>query len=188
MLGGFLLLILLASTAFAQMSGPDKKDVLGWQETRWGMTQDELFKLFSDSIVKRSQRNFYLKPGGSSERYGYVDYVIPEMKVAGDVFEVSFVMDIKTYQLIEVDLSLKDYKKAASTQSIVFDKLEELLTQKYGPPTYKNESITSVVNRVRHWAFHTTTIKLDFHYMKGIDMTIFHLTYEPSKNEDLEKL
>lgn len=178
-----LLLVSIVGSAFSQDLKP--KDLLGWQDTRWGMTDQELLALplpFETS----PKRNHLLKPGGE-ERYAYSVRYLPNYELAGGKFKVEFFMDIKTDRLVSVYFSPSEHADNVQIINLFFERLDASLTQKYGPPSYKNDaSVGGALKRTRQWAFPTSLIELNF--QAATYYNALGLEYKPSKGSDANKL
>jgi len=163
------------------LSGYSQKidDVPGWQEARWGMTEEELKSTFKDLRKLDKRENFF--DGDQYADYQITDYVIEERK-----YNVFFLMGKESGKLATVLVKLKE-PPAGAIQKVLFDGLESLLTRKYGKPTYEKNDPDSVVPSLkRQWAFPTTTIELN--YLSSRYLTMISIKYFPSKSSDLDKI
>lgn len=166
-------------TAEALARAASGKDVLGWQQGWWGMTADELLRTFSPQIKKLPKRDIY--------RGTYAEYIIPDYRVESDPYTVIFQMDNRTNRLAQVLIRSGEYSKD-SPYLRAFDRLEALLSQKYGSVRYrKDNDDRQFMKRERQWVFPTTTIELSYTFMQGIssDLTI---RYYPTAASDTNKL
>ena len=163
-----------------------QNDVLGWQGSRWGMTEMDIVRTFGASLKKLSKRNLY--------KNRYVDYVIPNLNLNKEIFTVHFQMDARTNRLIQILISL-DQRESDSPRNDIFLGLEEILSQKYGTPSYKKDKEDKIGSfltiRERQWSFPSTIIELNYDYSKNyngifsIDVTI---RYFPASLSDANKL
>lgn len=166
-------------TAEALARAGSGKDVLGWQQGWWGMTADELLQTFGPQVRKLPKRDIY--------RGTYAEYVIPDYSVENDPYTVIFQMDNRTNRLAQVVIRSGEYSKDSPYMG-AFDRLEALLTQKYGPVRYrKDDDDRRFMKHERQWVFPTTTIELSYTFMQGIssDLTI---RYYPTASSDANKL
>lgn len=166
-------------TAEALARAASGKDVLGWQQGWWGMTADELLQTFGARIKKLPKRDIY--------QGTYAEYVIPDYSVESDPYTVIFQMDNRTNRLAQVLIRSEEYSKD-SPYLAAFDRLEALLSQKYGSVRYrKDDDDGRFVKRERQWVFPTTTIELSYTFMQGIsnDLTV---RYYPTASSDANKL
>lgn len=160
------------------------KDVLGWQQSWWGMTTNEIVEAFG-SVLKRPQKR---------ETYSgkYVEYEIYNYKVGVDSYTVVFQMDNRTRRLAQI-LITWDQESSSSKDSPntgAFDRLEELLTKKYGPVRHKRDdeiNILGNISRERTWVFPTTSIDLDYSFSQGVGDTV-RIRYYPTVSSEANKL
>jgi hypothetical protein len=178
-----LLLLLLPQTTAPAQTATSLKDVLGWQEARWGMTTEELQKQFGGKLSKRVKKDYAVK---GEKRYAYADYEIKGLDLADDVFDVDFLMDIDTHQLIGIRVQTAEDKQYDSQARVIFEKVEKSLQQKYGTPGHaENEPGRTISTRTRRWVFPTTTIELRL--LTGFYNLVL-VTYEPTLSKDAVKL
>lgn len=143
------LLLLLLITMSNQTSLAQNADVKGWGNTTWGMSEDQLIKLYP--AIKRISEN----------RLTLSNIVIGMSK-----YEVILVMD-RSKKLKEVFVAANEKDMILKRQ---FDELEKELSLKYGPPALKNRPSSTVANEaVSAWTFPSTTIELSYVLMRGLD-------------------
>lgn len=155
-------------------------DVKGWSKTRWGMTNDEILNLFKGKAlrVKKEIRD-------NDQTYSTIK--INNFDINGTDFEVFFYMGIKDGKLQKV---LLRHKNAINS---MFGSFEQLLTEKFGPPSHKDFSQSQVsrrdFKRTATWIFPSTKIELTFITMYPI-ATYLAIWYSDRsyKHETLEKL
>lgn len=95
------------------------------------------------------------------------------------MYDVRFYMDNKTGGLKTISIFCKEHEKSA-----ICHRLEELLTQKYGKPSYRNDDTDGLFkNRKICWHFPSTTITLA--YVEGAFLA---LQYDRRKKGTLNKL
>jgi len=161
------IVLLLSYACFSQ-----KRDILGWENTCWGMKEEDIIRVFGSKLQKLSERKEYTQAGG------YVDYVIPKYE-KGD-FSVLFLMNNKTRLLSEVYIK---YNKENSNISFEtqFRRLKVLLDQKYGTASYnKDEKDDSSIYLFSKWEFETTTIELSHLWSPLTKTLVFGISYIPS--------
>jgi hypothetical protein len=166
---------------FSCLANGQVKDLAGWQDTRWGMNQKELLAVKGLSLQKLAERNDYQTAG---VRYGYADYG-SELLIEGITpLQAQFVMDLKTDKLTEVYITPHDWRESSQAiKDLYFERLDALLTDKYGSPKYSNDSTTGrYPSRTRRWSFPTTIIELKF-----TGGTISHLSLDYISAERSEK-
>ena len=133
------------------------KDLLGWEEVRWGMTADDIARLFGS----RAERV------PSVEAYGdwYYLYTVP-VNLQGEQYTAILLMDYTTSKLARVDIRLNQYESPAPRED-VFTALEAMLTQQYGQPDSKKDEPRSDNWRIgRSWKFQTSTVELWLYWHK----------------------
>jgi hypothetical protein len=153
--------------------------VLGWQDARWGMTEDDLVRTFGSSLQRLPKRELF--------QGAYVDQVIPNFILNGEVFTVRFQMDPRTKRLIQILIRL-DQMDSSSSRSDAFFSVEELLQQKYGAPTYKKDETEHLISLDRRWVYPTTTIELHYSFIRSISASTLTISYFPSNISDANKL
>lgn len=154
------------------------KDILGWQQSWWGMTANELVQTFGDSLEKLPKPYIYSKL--------YAEYIIPNYNVGKDPYTVIFQMDNRTHRLAQVLILSEEFPKDSPYLS-QFDRLEALLSQKYGTVRYKRDKDESLINHERQWVFPTTTIELSYTFIKGVSNEV-SIRYYPTASSDANKL
>lgn len=173
----------LALLAALTMTAYSQKDLAGWQDTRWGMTEKELLETVKTGIKKLEKRATY-------DDGLYVDYTIPDYEIEGRKYEVSFQFDGKTNKLARV--LIKDYslQKVTIPQDGAFNALETLLTRKYGAAGYKKDDKgRDDMSLKRQWVLPTTTLELSYSWLGGeLKFSLLTITYFPTKSGDLDKI
>ncbi len=155
------------------------RDVLGWREARWGMTDEQVAAAFGSELHRRSPLSY---PGDGS----YIMYDIPSYGVDRDTFGVIFSMDSTSRTLREVEL----LAMSRSPQFDAFDRLEAALVRKYGAATSKtqHESLIGSVDFNRVWVFPTTIIELTLHYNKDVPANWLTVRSHPAEDSTTRKL
>jgi hypothetical protein len=136
-------------------------DVLGWQETRWGMTEEQA----AASLGKEGRR------------------VAPPEKFKGLYVPLKATVEISGHKL-DALLQFSDQTKTlrqvllrATTDSLeLWAKLRDLLAEKYGPPSQSG--------KVRLWKFKTTVIELDRLSIPGVIGQVTVRYYPASEYQD----
>lgn len=157
----FLLLVMFSNYAY----GLD--DVAGWKNTKWGMTYKEALELFPEAAER------YTKDGAK-----YL--AIKDISVS-DIFMDGTIDFDKNNKIHRVVLSLPITTNNESSHL----KLKQLLTEKYGQPTFNDTKYMSrgSYNSKTVWKFATTTIELDYNVMKNLNVYILILLYTPTREE-----
>lgn len=165
-------------------AGDSAADVPGWQDTRWGMSPDELKKLYGDKITAKSQDN------------GKEILTLAKYELFGTDFDVSFFWKdgVKLSRVVvgifkpETDLS---HVASKLVSSLRFKYGEgKILEQKYTEPSFLTigNSTTNVLGsntmKIR-WLFPSTLITYSHQLiMLGPAQpgaSIISVTYEPNE-------
>ena len=137
------------------------EDIKGWNKARWGMTEREIANAFKGKVEQLRE------PIIDKQEGIYVKQEINDLTFANTKFTVSFVMDDKSNQLMEVVLTPK-----GSHFRVLFGILEKKLVTKYGPVTYRDKEDIDMqklgkngygqdqISRV--WRFPSTLITLEY--------------------------
>jgi hypothetical protein len=164
------LAVLLLTASTSSQNKP--KDVQGWEETRWGMTSEEIGK----TLGSRARKLANIEGYGN----GYYEYLVPGINLQGLSFTALLVMDYNTMKLSRVDLRLDEYKSEKPRED-VFGALESMLTALYGPPdTKKDERRSDQWTMARDWRFQTTTIELGLYWHSDDHSGNVGIYYSPS--------
>ena len=117
-------------------------DLLGWQQTRWGMTEAEIVLAVGANRLERIERAKYQNM--------YADLVVPLVEVGKYRFDVIFQMDNQSDKLAQVIVTHDADPSFESTGPR--DQAIEILSEKFGRPSRVGTSDTW------RWHFPTTTI------------------------------
>ena len=148
-IGTIALLVTLFSVVAAGQSKP--KDVLGWEDTRWGMTAEDIAKLLGE----RAKRVPSVKVYGD----WYYLYTVP-VNLKGQTYTAILLMDYSTAKLVRVDVRLDQYESPTPRED-VFNAFDALLTQQYGQPDSKQDERLSDRRGIGNtWKFPTSTVEL----------------------------
>jgi hypothetical protein len=132
------------------------KNMNGWHNARWGMTDVEILKTFDGQAVRLNKAVPYGKYLAAIE--------INKIEIADIPLSVRFLMDTNSMKLARVQLQPinKDKGSNGDPSSLLwFTLLEIELTKKYGPPLYKD--VKKDHGRTDYdvlWYFPDTSIKL----------------------------
>lgn len=160
-----LLTIILFSAEIAKGVG-DPKNIAGYGKTTWGMTPDEVVNAEAPRAEKLENPEKFKKGLGIVK--------INEIQIGVRKFNATFIFDETVQKLYQVNLKSVE-EKNASINAATFSTLEKLLTEKYGPPLYKEG--TQVVS----WKLPKTTINLRHMHIPGV-ITRVAVTYKPTKS------
>jgi hypothetical protein len=153
------------------------KDVLGWRNARWGMSEQDIVRAFSSKLKKLGKKDVF---------FGlHVDYVIPDFGLERELFTVFFQMDDATNKLSQVLIRLNEQESKVAREQI-FNRLESLLTSEYGHPNYTKDERYSFefkgIDLSRKWKFPTTTIELGYGWDNQINANLLTISYFPTKS------
>jgi hypothetical protein len=180
-------ILFFSSSAFCDAP----EDVAGWKECTWGMTSEQI-RNSVDHVTELPERKEYSVLGS------YAELGIPNYKIAGGTFNVYFRMSNRSDRLVSVCLMLIK-SEANVPQKHLFDKLEALLTRKYGDAIWSNDDVVSITAAyTREWTFPTTSISLYYQYVialpgmlddvQSIVGGMMYVEYSPTVNWDEDKL
>lgn len=152
-----------------------QKDVQGWREAKWGMTENEILEAFKGEAVRLDK----IEEWGQLNLYASIG--INNYDIDGNKYGVNFAMDKTTKKLKMVQISLLDH-----TSGLVrthFRDLEKLLTEKYGAPSFKNASDKILNEIVVSWNFPSTIIEINYSNITSRNEYL-HLDYSVPRGKD----
>jgi len=158
-----------------------QKDVNGWQEAKWGMTEDEVLEAFKGEAIRLDKIVAYQ---ASYASIGIINY-----DISGDKYLVHFIFDENKKNLQRIAIT----PEATTILDFHFRRLEQLLTEKYGIPYFKN-TVTAMGGdkSVVAWNLESTIIELNFINIKLADIQYLNINIHPAKEiwkiEHLETL
>jgi len=121
-------------------------DVAGWENTRWGMTEDQIRALYPQApkTPAKAPRSTNL----------YVPLVVEDWDLYGYGAEIHFQMDetTKTLEQVVININCEDLVAA-------FDHTSQHLQQRFGPPDMWL-SCGQVSWRSNYWPFPSTVVQL----------------------------
>ncbi len=163
--------------SFAQLCFSQPKDVLGWEKSRWGMSNKDLVSVFGSRLQKLPKRQTFLK--------WHTDHVIP-VELIGGAYTVFFQMADDTDQLSQVLVRLNEMKSHTPREDL-FNMLASSLTDDYGEPTaktndrYQCSTKFNCIDLSRTWRFPTTTIELSYGWDDQIFASTLTIRYFPTR-------
>ena len=172
----FALLVLFLALSPPCYSQP--KDVLGWEGARWGMSSEDIVRVFDERVKKLPKTELFLGL--------HVDYVIPEFELQGKQFTVYFQNSDNTKTLSQILIRLTELESLEPREKI-FNNLESLLKRQYGKPLdLIDERRTSVdgflfIDLTRIWRFPTTTVELAYSWDNQINASLLTIRYFPTR-------
>src|SRR5947209_7188490 len=119
-------------------------DLLGWQQTRWGMSEAEIIVSVGKEQLKKTPRQKY--------QGMYSDLMIPSVDVGKIPFDIIFQMEEASNQLSQVLVSNIGDPQLGCAGAVAAAR--KLLTERFGTP----ERIGS--SDGWQWVFPTTTIEI----------------------------
>ena len=128
------------------------KDVPGFLDTRWGMTEQEILDVMKDRVIKLKARKDYRFNWYAT--LGMKEYVLDSNK-----YSVYFLMNNKTNKLEQVNLNIFYQNIEDNYKS--FESLKKALSLQYGPPTaeeIKTQPKTNMKILRAVWFFPSTII------------------------------
>lgn len=111
-------------------SGDETRDINGYGKTVWGMSADEVLNTEPDRVEKLD------KPEKFNMSVAILG--IKEIQIGSNKFRARFLFADKDKKLIQVNL-MSFEQNNPGINSRIFSSIEQLLTEKYGVPTYKQE-------------------------------------------------
>lgn len=188
------LFIILFVICTSNYSFGQPKDVEGWNKARWGMTENEVLKVLEGKATAIEKPQKY--QGLSKQWDAYAPVVLDEIEIGNDKYTVDFIFDDNDKKLIMVIVSIKD----KSPSEVQFSSLEQMLTEKYGSPSFTKDDktpdkrlSTGVVlegsdSLERAWNFPSTIIELKYLYMRAINLELLKVIYKKNLKETRENL
>lgn len=156
------LLIMMASL------GAVAKSVGGYGNTKWGMTPEQVVNAEGAKVRKLHDPEKYKGSWGLVKT--------DNVNIANSNFEVTYLFSNE--HLVQVNVAAKE-KKNSLINNDVFKRLESLLTQKYGSPTYSDPGKETV------WNMEGTSISLDLLNIDGVISNLV-VSYRPSSRASSE--
>lgn len=149
----------------------------GWRDLTWESTEDTIKQKYGSRLTILKAPDKY---GGNDELY--CPFEIRNYDLAYDTFTVSFIFDLKTKKLKQVNVKKEDPVNARN----MIRELEVSLTEKYGKPSVKEES----PKYISKWFFSELNIELTHLDIKFGDKQIINtiiLAYKKPDKENLDK-
>ncbi len=147
-----LVALLMTSSGLAKEQAKTAKSLGGWADTRWGMTEADLKKLYDGRIEQTSEE--YQAKGWALKMEGY--------QFEGETYTVYFTMT--DGKLESVTLTTGPSESPRDDQ---YRKLAGMFEQKYGPPTSKDPPEKFPPRQFLYsteWQLKDTKIALDYVY------------------------
>ena len=164
--------LFLALLAFVQLAraDADSQAIAGYGKTTWGMTPEE--------VIAAESPRAKASPKPSKYKNGAGLVMIPSLKIRSVGFGAVFVFDANR-KLNHVILEGEEQKNHLINIDY-FASLEQLLIEKYGPPTYKTDLRPQAEGiHTISWKLPKTTVRLDHLYIPSI-VTKLTVSYAPT--------
>ena len=139
----------------ATQNPSERKDLLGWRDTRWGMTVDEVLKACPEAQEPKEKPEALRYPNMHTTCF----LVVPDLEIAGKTFEARFLFADDTKLLKRVLLRITTPGYSEGKGCTVFDQVALAIIAKYGQPTTKTKNTFN--GDVSTWLFPTSTITLE---------------------------
>lgn len=181
------LFTVLAMVCLSQLAFGQSKDVYGWNKARWGMTDSQVLKVLEGKATRlpNPKSAFGLK----EKKDAHASIEIKMLDIQNDKYRALFIFDDVTNKLIKVSLEASE----KNPPEVQFTRLEQVLTEKYGTPSYKNDDRTpdkrlrsGVVlggsdKLARAWNFPSTVIYLEYGLIR-LDTPISYIRIDYRQN------
>ena len=164
--------ILLSGVALAQQPA----DVDGWGKVKWGMTLEQIQKLYPEAKPYQPKDEAERKAMQFSDESALE---IPGVDLVNTKFEVNFVGKGADKQIAFVEI----YSRAGVTEG-TFTELEKQLRLKYGEPASKNDKDGWFE---RTWMLPSTKIELWFHETLQKEPPAAGISYSPAGKPTRDK-
>jgi hypothetical protein len=162
-----------------------QEDVLGWNKTRWGITEKEVVELFAGKAqYKSSDQKIKLCQEGCSPTIEIDDF-----KIGSSKYHVCFCMDNvhKTLKEIKISYKFKGPNEFDVSEYEFLD-LEDRLKEKYDSPSYEYNSRPEDkelhIKFERVWRFPSTIITLMYDIDKKANIKLFYIHYLQGNKAD----
>jgi hypothetical protein len=142
-------------------------DLLGWQQTRWGMSANDIVAAVGVEHLRQAERQTFQE--------SYVDLVIPNVKIGKHDFTVYFQMANDTNKLIQV--LIRHEGELHQEPRDAYDVARKMLTERFEQP---NRSGTS---EVLIWTFLTTVIELTITFSENI-LSLVAIIFKPAETPE----
>jgi len=137
----------------------DPRNIAGYSKTKWGMTIDEVLKAEAPRAIIG---------GKTSDNRDYV--TINNIDISRTKFNAKFYFDKDTGKLNLVALEGQEHNRLVNDE--IISSIGQLLTEKYGQPTFKD-------NRRVSWKLPNTSITLhNLNAGAGLDISVVIIVYE----------
>lgn len=130
----------------------------GWQELKWGMSIQQVQSQYPNAVSSKKESS------GSSTADDKKELTFSEYEIAGVLFNVRFLFDHDD-KLHGTILSV--YPFAKSSLENEFNRLKDLMIDKYGPPTSIDLPVDGVERTVYAWKGSNTKCHLEHFVLRN---------------------
>jgi len=153
-----------------------QQDVLGWENSRWGMSETNLVTTFGSRLTKLPEPKSFLDLHTNN---------VATLGLAGEPFTVFFQMDNRMNTLSQVLVRLNEMESHVPLEEL-FNKLDSPLTRQYGSATLRSDErdFKSTIKSVylsHTWKFPTTTVELHYGWDSQIYASLLTISYFPTE-------
>ena len=153
------------------------KDLAGWENTRWSMTEKEVRAAASAPLDRPHSQGD--QPSGNK---WYMPFLIRNAEIEEFHCEARFFFDKRSKKLDTVYLQLREDTDTSSTdaahQKSIFERMIAVATKRYGKPTAaKDRSSSGVHNEETIWTFPSSVLAVQYFGVDG-SAAVFSFQYQ----------
>ncbi len=153
------------------------KDLAGWENTRWSMTEKEVRAAVSAPLDRPHSQGE--QPSGNK---WYMPFLIRNAEIEEFHCEARFFFDKRSKKLDTVYLQLREDTDTSSTdashQKSIFERMIAAATKLYGKPTgAKDRSSSGVHNEEKIWTFPSSVLAVQYFGVDG-SPAVFSFQYQ----------
>jgi len=158
------------------MCPAQKQDLLGWENSRWGMSETDLVATLGSRLRKLPEPQSFLDLHANH---------VATFELAGEPFTVFFQMNNRTNTLSQVLVRLNEMESRLPREEL-FNKLDSQLMRQYGSATLRSDerdfkSTIKSVYLTHTWKFQTTTVELHYGWDSQIYASLLTISYFPAE-------
>ena len=141
------------------------------------MSENDITKLFGSRLYRLPARDEFVGL--------YVDYVIPDFRLDGNIYTVFFQMNHPTNKLDQILIRLNEME-TRNPREDAFNNLDRLLTNQYGVPRKSDQKWSEPILKyqsmylTRTWKFRTSTVELYYGWDNQIFASLLSIRYFPT--------
>lgn len=147
------------------------EDLLGWRDTRWGMSASEIKEVLDGNKLKHLSDKLTINGSKAGENASYYDLVYGPLTIGSTDFDVKFIMgrSLPHDQLGAVVIQSEKWSSINKTEATT---IKHIISEKFGKPERNGSS------EEFRWSFRTTTIT--YFYILGKDNGVACIQYMPT--------